>query len=574
MNIDEKEIGLADIIGALKRRAKLLAIVTLVVFLAGIALALLLPSIFRSQAIILIEKQEIPTDLVRSTVTSFADQRIQVISQRVMSSANLTRIIEQYDLYTEDKTREPREVILDRMRSKIALEMISADVVDPRSGRPTEATIAFSLAFEDRSAQKSQRVVNELVTLFLNENLQSRKDSATETTSFLNDEAERLRILARELEEKIATFKDENSNSRPELEGLTRDLMNRTELRLAEVDRRIHETVQQKIYLEAELARYEPSLPDAGPRGTSALEQLRSTEAFLSSAEASYGEEHPDVIRLRKQAEALRATVDPNEARTLYEGQLVVARANFSDVLERYEDTHPDVRQAEGVVKSLQRKLDALPPPSDGTPNNPAYVALAARLEAAVAQLVSLEASKRKLSAKIDAYSENLMLIPDAEAEFRALNRDYESTLTKYREISAKQMEASLSQNLESERKGEKFTLIEPPLLPEKPAKPNRLAIIAIFLVLSVTAGLGAVGVIETLDDKVRGRGALQGIFAAPPLAYIPVIDGPGTSMSGSRIIWPLVLAGFAILFTGFAVHSAVMPLDVLWFTILRKIGL
>src|SRR5580658_4620257 len=110
---------------------------------AGVALsvllALFLPPVYESMATILIEQQEMPTDLVRSTVTSYADERVQVISQRVMTTQTLLDIIRRYDLYPRERERESREALVARMRDDIAVKMISADVIDPRSGRPTTA---------------------------------------------------------------------------------------------------------------------------------------------------------------------------------------------------------------------------------------------------------------------------------------------------------------------------------------------------------------------------------------------------------------------------------------------------
>ncbi len=115
------------------------------------AAAVLWPATYRSTGTILIEQQEVPVDLVRSMVSSYADQRIQMISQRVMTSDNLMRIIDRYQLYPEQRRKEPREVLLTRMRDDIHFSMISADVVDPRLGRPAKATIAFSVSFDNRS---------------------------------------------------------------------------------------------------------------------------------------------------------------------------------------------------------------------------------------------------------------------------------------------------------------------------------------------------------------------------------------------------------------------------------------
>src|SRR6202012_2408507 len=125
-----------------------------------------LPPHYRSAATILIEQQEMPQDLVRSTVTSYADQRVQVISKRVMTTETLLNIIRRYDLYPKERARETREALLNRMRKDIGMRMISADVIDPRSGHPTSATIAFEVSYSSRSAEMAAKVANELTTLY------------------------------------------------------------------------------------------------------------------------------------------------------------------------------------------------------------------------------------------------------------------------------------------------------------------------------------------------------------------------------------------------------------------------
>src|ERR1700752_734854 len=99
-----------------------------------VIMAVMWPPTYRTGATILIEQQEIPQELVRSAISSFADQRVQVISQRVMTTQNLMALIERYNLYPEIRESRPREVLQQTMRSDISLKMISADVIDPRSG--------------------------------------------------------------------------------------------------------------------------------------------------------------------------------------------------------------------------------------------------------------------------------------------------------------------------------------------------------------------------------------------------------------------------------------------------------
>src|SRR5271165_6691166 len=169
-----------------------------------VAMALLLPPTYQAGATILIEQQEIPQELVRSAITSFADQRVQVISQRVMTTQNLMTLIERYNLYPDIRLSKPREVLLQRMRNDISMKMISADVIDPRSGRPEQATIAFSVSYRNRSPELTLKVANDLTTLYLNENLTSRTQRAEQTTAFFAEEAQRQQARIMELDKKLS----------------------------------------------------------------------------------------------------------------------------------------------------------------------------------------------------------------------------------------------------------------------------------------------------------------------------------------------------------------------------------
>ena len=175
-----------------------------------VLLAVFYPSTYRSTGTILIEQQEIPQELVRSVITSFADQRVQVISQRVMTTQNLLSLIERYNLYPDIREKEPREVLLAKMKDDIGMHMISADVIDPRSGRPTQATIAFSVSYSSRSPDLALKVASELTTLYLNENLTSRTQQSQQTAAFFSEEATRLAARIAELDKSLSTFKEQH----------------------------------------------------------------------------------------------------------------------------------------------------------------------------------------------------------------------------------------------------------------------------------------------------------------------------------------------------------------------------
>src|SRR5450631_299241 len=251
-----------------------------------VLLALLLPPTYRSTATILIEQQEIPQELVRSVITSFADQRVQVISQRVMTTQNLLSLIERYHLYPNMRLSKPREVLLQRMRDDIALKMISADVIDPRSGRPTQATIAFNVSYKNRSPELALKVASDLASLYLNENLTSRTQLAEQTSSFFAEEASRLQNHIEELDKKLSDFKQKNQDRLPELEQLNLQEAQRTELDFRDAENRLAAIDSQKVLLQSQLAQINPTMQvysDTGLRVMNIEDRLKSLKSQLAS---------------------------------------------------------------------------------------------------------------------------------------------------------------------------------------------------------------------------------------------------------------------------------------------------
>ncbi|MEW8428449.1 MAG: lipopolysaccharide biosynthesis protein, partial [gamma proteobacterium symbiont of Ctena orbiculata] len=281
---EEELLGIGDYLAILKRRKMQLIVPAAIILLLSIGLALGLPSIYRSEATILIEQQEIPSELVRSTVTSYAGERIQVISQRVMTTENLGSIIENYGLFKEERDDTSLSLLAEKLRENIKLEMISADVVDPRSGRPTTATIAFTLAFSSKDSRIAQKVTNELVSLYLDENLRRRTQSALETSSFLGAEANKLKQEIADLETSLAKFKEKHVNNLPELQQLNMQLMERSERELTDTAQQIRSLEERKIYLQSELSQINPTSDLYNSRG----DRVMGAEDRLMSLETEY----------------------------------------------------------------------------------------------------------------------------------------------------------------------------------------------------------------------------------------------------------------------------------------------
>jgi succinoglycan biosynthesis transport protein ExoP len=565
------------------RRRPIFFVTAAIFLLLSVLLAVLLPPTYRSGATILIEQQEIPQDMVRSAISSFADQRIQVISQRVMTTQNLLALIDRYHLYPDIRLTKPREVLMQRMRDDIAMKMISADVIDPRSGHPTQATIAFSVSYQNQSPELALKVANDLTTLYLNENLTSRTQLAEQTTAFFGEEAARQQTRIVELDKGLADFKEKHRDRLPELETLNTQVSDRTALELHDVENHLSSLDSQRILLDAQLAQISPTaivFSDTGQRVMNTEDRLKDLKSKLAGYKARYASGHPDIVNTEREVAGLEKEVKADDGTSDIARQLNDAKAQLGQALEKYSADHPDVIRLQHVVSELEKTIASQPASSireqeQSHADNPAYIQVKGQIDALTAQQKSDELKRDELQAKLDDYERRLAAEPAVERDYRALFRDLENAQQRYQQIRAKQSDAQISDHLETERKGERFTMIEPPLPPERPISPNRVLILAMGLVLSLGAGFGAVVLQDSLDPSVRGINDVRRLLSVPPLAAIPNIVTLAQARRQRRVTrysWQgavMVLIG-----VGAAVHFLVRPLDIVWLGLLHRFGM
>ena len=513
------EIG--DYVGILRRRKWALILPVVLVIGLACAVALLLPSIYKSTATILIEEQDIPADFVMTTVTGYAEQRIQSTQQRIMSSGNLMEIIQRFNLYPEYLERWTTNEIIEKLREDIELELISVDTIDRRTGRPTAATIAFTLSYEGKSASTVQRVTDTLVSLFLSENLQVRQRQTTETTEFLEDEAERVRAQLDDLERALSAFKEQHINSLPEMLQVNIRALDNYEGTVDRVDEQIRMLKEREGYLQTQLA----SIPET---------------------------ENTEKDRLR-----------------ILELELV-------DLKSRFTEDYPDVRKMQREIDDLKKKMAgkaALPDNQRETPDNAAYITLASQLSSTRAEIASLIQQKTDLAVKVEDYRKRIENTPKIEQSYNTMMLDRNNTQAKYEDLLRKAMEANVAMGLEKEQKGERFTLIDPARLPEEPYKPNRLAIVLIGVVLGLGAGVGFAALREFSDPAIHNVEGLAKVSTLPILVTIPEIltRTDLKKRRNKRVAWGVAtIAGLVACVLVF--HVWVMDLNVFWAKLMRKI--
>jgi uncharacterized protein involved in exopolysaccharide biosynthesis len=577
-----------EYLAALRRRKWQILAVAVPLALVALVVAYSLPPVYRSTATILVQEQEVPQDLVRSTITSFADERIQVISQQVMTRAVLLRLVSKFNLYEDMRATASDDAIAERMRKDIHLTTITADMSDRGSGRRVNATIAFTIAYDAPSPERAQQVANELVTLYLNENVKARQQSVAETAAFLAQEADRLARQIQAIEGKLAEFKRRNVGRLPESSSINVQLAERTEAELQRVERELSILQDRKASLEAQMAIVSPTLPPPPVAASSSAqpeprlpgeERLRALQGQYATASANYGADHPDVRRLQREIAALKAEVGASaadaaaEQRSRLESELVVAR-------QRYGEDHPDVQRLRRSIAALPAGAAASATPGAATTSplratpapvpavaaaNPVYTMLVTQLDGVNREIKQLSGVRDDLRAKLRTYDARLLQLPEVEREYRELTRDYGNAQTRYQEIKNKQLQAEGALELERDLKAERFSLGEPANLPSRAHTPNRPRIALAGLVLAFGAGFGLALARELLDTSVKGPLELARIASAPILTAIPYIDTHG-EVVGKRRRAVAVAALVVVLATAFfvGVHTFVKPLPAL----------
>jgi uncharacterized protein involved in exopolysaccharide biosynthesis len=336
----------------------------------------------------------------------------------------------------------------------------------------------------------------------------------------------------------------------------------------------------QRFEMEGQLAQINPMAPTIGVDGRQILDpetQLKNLRSEYISASSKYSPEHPDVIRLKRQIEVFEKQTGAVNSAPEQAKELAALRMELSVAREKYSADHPDVIRLTRMVATQEAAIEKRPAPetvaAKEKPDNPAYLMLQSRLDSVRSQYKTYTSQRDRLRAKLSEYERNLREAPEVEKGYFFLARDLESSSKRYQEIKAKQGYAQAGQELEKESKGERFTLIDPPQLPEKPAKPNRPAIIILGFILSLVGGLGYAAVAENMDGSIRGVRGVMAAIGAQPLSVIPYLKNSQDEIIEARSRTGLIAAVTGSLFLALLlIHFFGTPLDVLWFKGMRKV--
>lgn len=525
---------LADYITALKRRRHILKFVALPIGAIAIAIALLLPDSYESTALIDINLEGSNVETLEPiAVSSYADQYISKLRERVLTPDNLSLLAQDGTVFSGDLAElsesDRRELIRDGVIVSIVTQSVMSD------GRPVDLISGFRTGFAGPDPEFAYDVAVFLSDKFMQADRANRTERASSTSSFLRDQIRLTETEIVALEKQIAEFKVKNACCLPELKELNMSVIERAERDIDNLQPRLRALEQDRIFLQARLEEIR--------KQSISTDRISLLEEQYISLVANYGPDHPDVARVRRELSAI-SDIDNSGN----DGQeLVNLRIELAEKERRYSEVHPDVISLKRRIASLETNKTAnVQKGKNRLLDNPRYIQLRSEINAIDTELSALQTRRPELLQKIAEYEDRLIRTPQIESEYQALSRKLESGRDNYDNLQQRLVIARQTEALESTEIGTRLIEVASPYVPSAPSGPPRLAISVLGLFLAVSLGIGSVIITELMDSTVRSSKDIIRAIQIVPIAAIPTVQNSASLAKNHRLT--IMVVGVTVL--------------------------
>jgi polysaccharide chain length determinant protein (PEP-CTERM system associated) len=544
LSVPRRALDVEDYIDVIRRHKAWILGPTFVGLVLAVVVAFLWPDTFVSTAVLKVDPQKVPEKYVQSNVTMEMSARVQSMAMEILSRPVLINIIKTNNLYPREQKSMPIEDLVEQMRNK---DILIGGLNSQLRGSSRYPSFQISFRYENRYA--AQRICNELVSRFIDENIRTRTDQSVTTTDFLRQQYDSSKKELEDVEMKITQFRIANQGRLPEQLQANLQQLSALEARMNLLQSNLSRLNQDKMLLEARLR----TLKDQ-------MTTLTTPQPHVEQQKAAINEKLAQIDREIERAEV-----------------------NLSSVRERYTDNHPDVqryqqvlawlkKQREAVVKQDQASREAAAKEAPKTAANPnVIIQMSPTLQKQVQEVQGLidqvemtirsrdmetvrtdqelkEADKqvRVLQVRIEASPLN-------EPAYQQLLRDRDAARERYVESVRKKSLSETATLIEDQKRGENLSLLEPPTLPQIPTYPNRWLIVATGTLLGLLAGVFLAGAREMKDTTLKNLKDVRAYTQLPVLGSVPLLENDLVVLRHRRIGW---LAWSTVVFLGIMIMS------------------
>jgi succinoglycan biosynthesis transport protein ExoP len=469
-------LSVEELLAAARRRRWWIFLSAFVCWMGGWIVGWLWPPTYKSEAVVLVEQQKVPEQFVPPNVALDLQDRVESVTQQVLSRTRLQAVIDRWHLYSPG--RGLRELLqsrdaVEQMREDITIELVASD----RRDRPNAALMAFKIFYTADRPELAQRVNKELTDLFLDDNNKAQQLSES-TTAFLNNQLAAARARLGQQEAAVRDFKAKHLRDLPSQFGTNMQILSGLQDQLQTAHLALEKARQQQLYLESLRRQYQSA-------------EAEDLNTQLANLRMKYTDNYPDIIALKTR---------------------IVKR----DALLR------DLANQAGVEQGPDK------------PSEP-MMKIESQIESNRLEVQNYAQREKDLEREVASYQARLNLTPEIEQQLAEISRGYEESKTEYDSLLKKQSQSELAANLEKGQQGDQFTILDPPSLPERPFSPNRLLVSLKGLALGIVLGLVISALIEVMDLRVRKERDLEGLVSARVLVGIPHLSYPGEGLALER---------------------------------------
>ncbi len=514
--ISRRPLDLEDYIDVARRHVAWIVGPLFMGLVVSIAVAFLLPNVYRSEAVIQITPAQISEDLIKNTGNQLLTDRIIQMEGAILSRTSLSNLIQSADLnlYPQDRAKLPIEDVIEAMKSKdLKIDITNAAIAGKHAS-------AFKISFQYVNRFKAQQTVQKLITRFIDENQNTQRTQQTLLHDFFGDELAQAKANLEKANEELTKFRTENQGRLPEQSQMNLTTLQSLQNQVNGINDQLNRLAQERVQLEAHLSTLKSQLdlttmmsqePEALPNSPTAKQnieletlnrQIEGGESNLALLLQSYKETYPDIRDLKKRLGVLKRQRDDLKAKQERE---------LAD-----EAAKPKTPARKATNFQFAQSQTALQGQIDGTN---------ALLKTNDSDRVYKLKEQEKITKQIEEYRNRLVGTSAIEAKSVDLLRDQANAAEKYQTMLRKQELTAQNGDLIQRKAGEALDVLDPASLPTTPSSPNRWMIVGGGVALSFFLGLALAGVQEAKDTSLKNLKDGRAYTNLPVLCSIPLLE-------------------------------------------------
>lgn len=469
----------------------------------GLVTTFIIDKTYEASTLILVQPQRVPTNYIKSVVTTSINQRISTISQQILSRSNLEKIIHQFGLFEDEENMYFEDKIVSmRKRVQVKIE------------RARHGAEAFSIAFKGNDPQKVMQVANTLAGYFMDENLKVREAQAVGTSEFLDAELQKTRKRLEDREKRVADYRTKYIGGLPDELNTNLRTLDRLQDQLTSKQELLTSTRNSLNILETQIAQSKEmasqsfddqfssfDFEEGAFEGSENEQKLSVAKEQYDNLLLKYTEKHPDVAKVKKIIEKLEKTIE-EEKKVLETG---------------------DSEGETGAIEDIVDEQDL----ETGMPNF-AVIQQEMQLKQIKNEIRKIQSDIFKIEQQMKVYEKRVEDTPKRELELQSLQRDYASIQSVFNSLLDRRLEAELSVNMEKKQKGEQFRILDYARLPEKPISPNVKMLFLLSIASGIGIGVGIIFLLEMFNTSIRREEQIEKNLGLTILAIIPPLKKPG----------------------------------------------